>query len=163
MLNHPHDCPVCDEGGECHLQDMTLMTGHVYRRKRFDKRTYRNQYLGPFIKHEMNRCIECYRCVRYYRDFAGGRDLDVFASPTTTFTLAARRRGPSKASSAATWWKSARPAFSPTKPTTIPLRPQMGPADRPVGVRALQPGLQHHSRRALWSPCGASATAITQM
>jgi NADH-quinone oxidoreductase subunit G len=80
MVNHPHDCPVCDEGGECHLQDMTLMTGHVYRRYRFRKRTYRNQYLGPFINHEMNRCIQCYRCVRFYRDYAGGRDLDAFAS-----------------------------------------------------------------------------------
>jgi NADH-quinone oxidoreductase subunit G len=80
MLNHPHDCPVCDEGGECHLQDMTLMTGHVYRRYRFRKRTFRNQDLGPFIHHEMNRCIECYRCVRFYRDYAGGRDLDVFAA-----------------------------------------------------------------------------------
>ncbi len=79
MLNHPHDCPVCDEGGECHLQDMTLMTGHVYRRSRFKKRTYPNQDLGPFITHEMNRCIQCYRCVRYYRDYAGGRDFDVFA------------------------------------------------------------------------------------
>ncbi|MDQ3829626.1 MAG: NADH-quinone oxidoreductase subunit NuoG, partial [Candidatus Tectomicrobia bacterium] len=80
MINHPHDCPVCDEGGECHLQDVTLMTGHTYRRYRFKKRTFRNQYLGPFINHEMNRCIECYRCVRYYRDYAGGRDLDVFAA-----------------------------------------------------------------------------------
>src|SRR5919109_1462777 len=80
MLNHPHDCPICDEGGECHLQDMTVMTGHVYRRNRFNKRTYRNQYLGPFINHEMNRCIQCYRCVRFYRDYAGGRDLDAFAS-----------------------------------------------------------------------------------
>ena len=80
MVNHPHDCPVCDEGGECHLQDMTVMTGHVYRRYRFDKRTHRNQYLGPFINHEMNRCIQCYRCVRFYRDYAGGRDFDVFAA-----------------------------------------------------------------------------------
>lgn len=80
MINHPHDCPVCDEGGECHLQDMTVMTGHDYRRFRFKKRTYRNQYLGPFINHEMNRCIQCYRCVRFYRDYAGGRDLDVFAT-----------------------------------------------------------------------------------
>ncbi|HKQ77439.1 MAG TPA: NADH-quinone oxidoreductase subunit NuoG [Blastocatellia bacterium] len=80
MVNHPHDCPVCDEGGECHLQDMTVMTGHVYRHFRFKKRTYRNQYLGPFINHEMNRCIQCYRCVRFYRDYAGGRDLDVFAA-----------------------------------------------------------------------------------
>ncbi len=80
MLNHPHDCPVCDEGGECHLQDMTVMTGHNYRRSRFKKRTYRNQNLGPFINHEMDRCIQCYRCVRFYRDYAGGRDLEVFAS-----------------------------------------------------------------------------------
>ncbi len=80
MVNHPHDCPVCDEGGECHLQDMTVMTGHTYRRTRFRKRTHRNQDLGPFINHEMNRCIACYRCVRFYRDYAGGRDLHVFAS-----------------------------------------------------------------------------------
>ncbi len=79
MLNHPHDCPVCDEGGECHLQDMTVMAGHAYRRTRFKKRTHRNQELGPFINHEMNRCIQCYRCVRFYRGHAGGRDLDVFA------------------------------------------------------------------------------------
>ncbi len=80
MLNHPHDCPVCDEGGECHLQDMTVMTGHAYRRNRFRKRTHRNQYLGPFVNHEMNRCIQCYRCVRFYRDYAGGRDFHVFAA-----------------------------------------------------------------------------------
>jgi NADH-quinone oxidoreductase subunit G len=76
MVNHPHDCPVCDEGGECHLQDMTVMTGHVRRRYRFAKREYRSQGLGPFIAHEMNRCIQCYRCVRFYRDYAGGKDLD---------------------------------------------------------------------------------------
>jgi NADH-quinone oxidoreductase subunit G len=80
MVNHPHDCPVCDEGGECHLQDMTVMTGHVYRRYRFLKRTHVNQDLGPFVNHEMNRCIQCYRCVRFYRDYAGGRDFDVFSS-----------------------------------------------------------------------------------
>lgn len=78
MINHPHDCPVCDEGGECHLQDMTVMTGHDYRRYNFRKRTFQNQYLGPFINHEMNRCIQCYRCVRYYKDYAGGKDLNVF-------------------------------------------------------------------------------------
>ncbi|PWT96684.1 MAG: NADH-quinone oxidoreductase subunit G [Bacteroidetes bacterium] len=80
MTNHPHDCPVCDEGGSCHLQDMTVMTGHDYRRFSYKKRTYKNQYLGPFIHHEMNRCIQCYRCVRFYKDYAGGKDLDVFAA-----------------------------------------------------------------------------------
>ena len=85
MLNHPHDCPVCDEGGECHLQDMTVMTGHDYRRYEFDKRTFRNQDLGPLVNHEMNRCIQCYRCVRYYRDYAGGNDLNAFASRNQVF------------------------------------------------------------------------------
>lgn len=85
MLNHPHDCPVCDEGGECHLQDMTLMSGHNYRRYRFSKRTHVNQYLGPFIYHEMNRCIQCYRCVRFYNDFAGGKDFGVFASHDSVY------------------------------------------------------------------------------
>jgi len=85
MVNHPHDCPVCDEGGECHLQDMTVMTGHDYRRYEFDKRTFRDQNLGPLVNHEPNRCIQCYRCVRYYRDYAGGTDLNAFASRNTVF------------------------------------------------------------------------------
>ena len=80
MTNHPHDCPVCEEGGNCHLQDMTVMTGHSFRRYRFTKRTHRNQDLGPFISHEMNRCIACYRCVRYYKDYAGGTDLGVYGA-----------------------------------------------------------------------------------
>ncbi len=85
MTNHPHDCPVCDEGGECHLQDMTLVSGHNYRRYEFNKRTHKNQYLGPFVNHEMNRCIACYRCVRFYREYAGGRDFNVFASRNRVF------------------------------------------------------------------------------
>ena len=80
MTNHPHDCPVCEEGGHCHLQDMTVMTGHNERRYRFTKRTHQNQQLGPFISHEMNRCIACYRCVRYYKDYAGGTDLGVYGA-----------------------------------------------------------------------------------
>ena len=80
MTNHPHDCPVCEEGGQCHLQDMTVMSGHTSRKYRGKKRTHRNQYLGPFIGHEMNRCIACYRCVRYYQDYAGGQDLGVFGA-----------------------------------------------------------------------------------
>ncbi|GJA10278.1 NADH-quinone oxidoreductase subunit NuoG [Aeromonas caviae] len=80
MTNHPHDCPVCEEGGACHLQDMTVMTGHNSRRYRFTKRTHQNQDLGPFINHEMNRCIACYRCVRYYKDYAGGEDLGVYGA-----------------------------------------------------------------------------------
>ncbi|CCW29365.1 NADH-quinone oxidoreductase subunit G [Xenorhabdus nematophila F1] len=80
MTNHPHDCPVCEEGGNCHLQDMTVMTGHSFRKYRFTKRTHKNQELGPFVAHEMNRCIACYRCVRYYKDYADGTDFGVYGA-----------------------------------------------------------------------------------
>jgi NADH-quinone oxidoreductase subunit G len=102
MTNHPHDCPVCEEGGNCHLQDMTVMTGHSFRRYRFTKRTHRNQDLGPFISHEMNRCIACYRCVRYYKDYADGR-IWAFMARTTTSTSVVRKTARWKANSPATW------------------------------------------------------------
>lgn len=85
MINHPHDCPVCEEGGQCHLQDMTVMLKHNSRRYNFYKRTHKNQYLGPFINHEMNRCITCYRCIRFYKDYAGGKDLGVFGSSNNIY------------------------------------------------------------------------------
>jgi NADH-quinone oxidoreductase subunit G len=75
MTHHPHDCPVCAEGGECHLQDMTVMSGHNERQYKGKKTTFINQELGPLVKHEMNRCITCYRCERFYKDYAGGTDL----------------------------------------------------------------------------------------
>ena len=75
MMNHPHDCPVCDEGGHCLLQDMTVAGGHGIRRYLGKKRTFPDQYLGTFVQHEMNRCIHCWRCRRFYQEFAGYRDL----------------------------------------------------------------------------------------
>jgi NADH-quinone oxidoreductase subunit G len=80
MRSHPHDCAVCEEGGACHLQDMTVASGHHKRRYDGPKRTHRNQDLGPLLTHEMNRCIACYRCTRFYRGYAGGRDLDVMGA-----------------------------------------------------------------------------------
>ncbi len=80
MTNHPHDCPVCDEGGECLLQDYTVSGGHGIRRYGGKKRTFIPQYLGEFVEHEMNRCIECYRCVRFYQEYAGGGDFGVMGS-----------------------------------------------------------------------------------
>jgi NADH-quinone oxidoreductase subunit G len=85
MTNHPHDCPVCAEGGECHLQDMTVMTGHSQRKYKGTKRTFTNQNLGDLVGHEMNRCITCYRCVRFYKDYAGGNDFDVFGSKNQVY------------------------------------------------------------------------------
>jgi NADH-quinone oxidoreductase subunit G len=75
MLHHPHDCPVCDEGGHCLLQDLTVAGNHGLRRYQGLKRTHRNQDLGPLVQHEMNRCIQCYRCSRFYQEYTGYRDL----------------------------------------------------------------------------------------
>jgi NADH-quinone oxidoreductase subunit G len=85
LAGHPHDCPVCEVAGECHLQDMAVLTGHHTRRVKFPKRTHRSQDLGPFIRHEMNRCIGCYRCVRFYQDYAGGTDFGVFGTAKNVF------------------------------------------------------------------------------
>jgi NADH-quinone oxidoreductase subunit G len=85
MLHHPHDCPVCDEGGHCLLQDMTVSGGHGMRRYSGNKRTYTDQYLGPLLHHEMNRCIHCYRCARFYQEFSGYRDLGAMQSANRTY------------------------------------------------------------------------------
>ncbi len=85
MTNHPHDCPVCDEGGECLLQDMTIAGGHSIRRYRGKKRTYTDQNLGPYIHQEMNRCIQCYRCSRFYQEYAGGTDFGPLGSANHIF------------------------------------------------------------------------------
>jgi len=85
MRNHPHDCPVCDEGGQCHLQDMTVRAGQRLREYRNVKRRFQSQNLGPLIRQEMNRCITCYRCVRFYQDIAGGTDFGVFGSRDRVF------------------------------------------------------------------------------
>ena len=85
MINHPHDCPVCDEGGECQLQDFTIAGGHGIRRYDGRKRTHVNQHLGDFIEHEMNRCIQCYRCARFYQEYAGGTDFGVTGSAGSVY------------------------------------------------------------------------------
>ncbi|HYR03444.1 MAG TPA: NADH-quinone oxidoreductase subunit NuoG [Syntrophobacteria bacterium] len=85
MLHHPHDCPVCDEGGHCLLQDETVSGGHGIRRYLGKKRTYTDQYLGPLVQHEMNRCIHCYRCSRFYQEFTGYRDLGALGIGNRTY------------------------------------------------------------------------------
>lgn len=85
MMNHPHDCPVCDEGGHCVLQEMTVAGGHSIRRYPGAKRTYHDQDLGPLIQHEMNRCIHCWRCRRFYQDYSGYKDLGVMGLASRTY------------------------------------------------------------------------------
>ena len=85
MLNHPLDCPVCDEGGHCLLQDQTIAGDHGTRRYQGRKRTHHNQDLGVFVSHEMNRCIHCFRCRRYYQEYTGYRDLGAMQIGSRTY------------------------------------------------------------------------------
>ncbi|KAF9515841.1 hypothetical protein BS47DRAFT_1341448 [Hydnum rufescens UP504] len=77
LANHPLDCPICDQGGECDLQDQSMRYGSD--RSRFHeitgKRAVENKDLGPLVKTSMNRCIQCTRCVRFANDVAGVEDL----------------------------------------------------------------------------------------
>lgn len=63
LINHPLDCPVCDQAGECYLQDFTYNHGKEYSRYKFVKRTFIKEDIGPYIQLHMTRCIMCYRCV----------------------------------------------------------------------------------------------------
>jgi NADH-quinone oxidoreductase subunit G len=75
LINHPLDCPICDQGGECDLQDLTLNYGPGNSRYKFYKRAVPNKYMGPFIKTVMNRCIHCTRCVRFATEIAGVQEM----------------------------------------------------------------------------------------
>lgn len=71
LLNHPLDCPICDQGGECDLQDQAKIFGTDYSRFFFNKRGVEDKYCGPLIKTIMTRCIHCTRCVRFSTEIAG--------------------------------------------------------------------------------------------
>ena len=73
LANHPLDCPVCDQAGECHLQDLSYENGKAATRFEFDKREYEPIDLGDKIKLHMNRCILCYRCVKVADQLTDGR------------------------------------------------------------------------------------------
>ncbi len=75
LINHPLDCPICDQGGECDLQDQALFYGRGKTRFADDKRAVDNKPFGPLIKTIMNRCIHCTRCVRFMDEIAGVHDL----------------------------------------------------------------------------------------
>ena len=71
LINHPLDCPICDQGGECDLQDQSLMYGRGASRFHENKRAVTEKYMGPLIKTIMTRCIHCTRCVRFSEEIAG--------------------------------------------------------------------------------------------
>lgn len=78
LLNHPIDCPICDQAGECDLQDQSLFFG--FTKKRFYKyrRVVSDKELGPVVKTVMTRCIHCTRCIRFLNEIAGTEELGIF-------------------------------------------------------------------------------------
>jgi len=75
LINHPLDCPICDQGGECELQDIAVGFGNVLSQYREAKRVVKDKDLGPLIATDMTRCIHCTRCVRFGDEIAGIREL----------------------------------------------------------------------------------------
>jgi NADH-quinone oxidoreductase subunit G len=75
LINHPLDCPICDQGGECDLQDQAMAYGVDTSRFHENKRAVEDKFLGPLVKTSMNRCIHCTRCVRFITEVAGVADL----------------------------------------------------------------------------------------
>jgi NADH-quinone oxidoreductase chain G len=75
LINHPLDCPICDQGGECDLQEQTMVFGSDRSRFFFSKRSVEDKNCGPLVKTIMTRCIHCTRCVRFFQDVAGQEDF----------------------------------------------------------------------------------------
>jgi NADH-quinone oxidoreductase subunit G len=75
LINHPLDCPICDQGGECDLQDQAMAYGADSSRFHENKRAVEDKYMGPIVKTSMNRCIQCTRCVRFVTEVAGVPEL----------------------------------------------------------------------------------------
>src|SRR6187200_2908729 len=75
LINHPLDCPICDQGGECDLQDQAMAYGIDKNRFAENKRAVEDKYIGPLVKTSMNRCIQCTRCVRFTTEVGGVEDL----------------------------------------------------------------------------------------
>ena len=71
LINHPLDCPICDQGGECDLQDQAMAYGRGFSRFEENKRAIDDKYMGPVIKTSMTRCIQCTRCIRFSSEVAG--------------------------------------------------------------------------------------------
>ena len=75
LINHPLDCPICDQGGECDLQDQAIAYGRGHSRFAENKRAVTEKYMGPVVKTIMTRCIQCTRCVRFAEEVAGVEEI----------------------------------------------------------------------------------------
>src|ERR1700719_1770807 len=95
LINHPLDCPICDQGGECDLQDQAMGYGMDHSRFHENKRAVPDKYLGALVKTSMNRCIQCTRCVRFAAEVCGvpemgatgrGEDMEITTYLETALT-----------------------------------------------------------------------------
>ena len=75
LINHPLDCPICDQGGECDLQDQAMAFGFDKSRFIDSKRAVKDKYMGPIVSTKMTRCIHCTRCVRFVEEVAGVTEI----------------------------------------------------------------------------------------
>ena len=75
LINHPLDCPICDQGGECDLQDQAMGYGRDDSRYALNKRAVEEKFMGPTVKTRMTRCIQCTRCVRFVQEIAGTPEI----------------------------------------------------------------------------------------
>ncbi len=96
LINHPLDCPICDQGGECDLQDQAMAYGRGDSRYDENKRAVEDKYMGPIVKTAMTRCIQCTRCIRFADEVAGtpemgmlfrGEDAQITSYLDTAFTV----------------------------------------------------------------------------
>ena len=148
MVHHPHDCPVCDEGGECHLQDMTVMNGHAYRRYRGREADFPQPGSGS-VRESRDEPLYPVLPLRPILSGLRGRPRPRCAGSARPRLLRpARGRHPRErvqrqSGRGLSDWRLHRQDFQ------APLHSQMGPTDGAVRLRALRIGLQHHSRRAL--------------
>lgn len=84
LANHPLDCPICDQAGECDLQNNSYFYGFAHGRYNEYKRAVQDKNIGPLVVTHMNRCIHCTRCIRFSEEIAGFNDLGTTGRGRTT-------------------------------------------------------------------------------
>ena len=108
LINHPLDCPICDQGGECELQDLAVGYGRDVSRFTERKRVVKDKSLGPLVSTDMTRCIQCTRCVRFGQEIQGNPQLG-----TTVAAASTCRSRPM-------WSRGSTTSSPPTSSTSVP-------------------------------------------
>ena len=143
LVNHPLDCPVCDKGGECPLQDLTFRYGPGNTRMRFPKRTFEKPIpISPTIALDRERCILCYRCTRFSEDVAEDGQLIARERGANSYIATFQDRA---LQSAVLRERDRALPGRRADLDAVPLRgAAVGDPERPVGLRPLPGRLQHH-------------------